>query len=239
MTYNGLSLLQVGVELNEELFALMVNSDIDIFLEKYNKLQDRQLKFSEIESEFKELLKAKNQSELEKRYIKMISTLSAEKKKVKSKKNIEFSFKDKDDLSFIDDENDRVLMDTILNNEQPFSKTATDNLQDETSEAPVLVNTNEIEDSNSSNEEQELLSTVTATMQTDEINFELNDEELIMHQNKTNLKETLSVTELEKAAWTKMNDIMYSNELLTPFSTTGLLQLSNRYVYKFIANSFK
>ncbi len=238
MTYNGISLLQVGVALNNELFALMVNSDIDMYLENFSKIQDRQLKFAEIESEYSKLLKAKNQTELEKGYIKMISTLS-DRRMVKRKKNIEFSFKDKDDSSIIDDENDQVLMDTILNTEKPFNKTATDNFQNETSESPILDNSDEIKDNDSSNEEQELLNVTTASMQTDEINFELDDEELILHQQKTLLKETVSATELETAAWTKMSDGMYANELLSSFSTTGLIQLSNRYVYKFIANSFK
>lgn len=238
MTYNGISLLQVGVALDKEVFALMVNSDLDMYLDKFGRLQDRQLSFTEIESEYDDLLKAKNILELTEDYSKMIASLS-KRKKVKAKQNIEFSYKDKDDSSIIDDENDQVLMDSILNNENQFNNTATDNLQEETPKAPILDNLDEIEDTDSSNEEQELLDVTTATMQTDEINFELDDEELILHQQKTQLKETVSVTELETAAWTKISDSMYANELLSPFSNTGLIQLSNRYVYKFIANSFK
>jgi hypothetical protein len=238
MTYNGISLLQAGVALDKEVFAIMVNSDLDMYLDTFGRFQDRQLSFSEIETEYNNLLKSKDISELTEDYTEMIKSLS-KRKKVKSKQNIEFTYKDKDDSSIIDDENDQVLMDSILNNENQFNKTATDNLKEETPEAPILDNLDEIEDTDSSNEEQELLDVTTATMQTEEINFELDDEELIIHQNKANLKETVSATELEKAAWTKMSDNMYTNELLIPFSNTGLLQLSNRYVYKFIANSFK
>lgn len=237
MTYNGISLLQVGVALDKEVFALMVNSDLDMYLDTFGRFQDRQLSFSEIETEYNNLLKSKDILELTEDYTEMIKSLS-KRKKVKAKQNIEFSYKDKDDSSIFDNENDQVLMDTILNNEIPIDKTGIDNLREETSEAS-LDNSDEIESTNSSNEEQELLSTVTATMQTDEINFELDDEELIIHQNKAYLKGTVFATELEKAAWTKMSDNMYVNELLSPFSTTGLIQLSNRYVYKFIANSFK
>lgn len=224
MQYSGFTYLMSGAKINQETLFLIIQSDIENYVEKQGRLIGRELSNTEIETELNAIINSSNKS---KAYHEMISKLAG-LRNVKKKTTIEFNTTKSMDKDNDEYDNDSLLIDAIAGkSEKVYYEKQEEITEDNNSAASEQERDTDI------NQEPVTISELSVELFSEET--EIFDEQVEEDDEQT-LKEILKDKNLyEYLAYKRISDAEYKNENLKEFdcfSINGYKQIASRTIYK-------